>query len=105
MVFVHHTPYMGWLAQRKYFARQPSRAATYSHRRPGLSSHHGGGAILTVGTIELLLLVAPLVALAAGRFSVPYNVGLRLARSSPSFWHPFPSVVLFRLLIFSLLLP
>src|SRR5260370_12486016 len=92
MVFVHHTPYMGWLAQRKYFARQPSRAATYSHRRPGLSSHHGGSAILTVGAIELFLLVAALVALAAGRFCVPFSRWVLLSRGVPSFWLPFSAV-------------
>ena len=61
--------------------------------------------VLSVGTIELLLLVAAIVAMAARRFRIPYGVGLVLAGIAVSLWPHFPEVELSRELIFIVLLP
>ena len=64
-----------------------------------------GAVVLSVGTIELLLLVAAIVAIAARRFHIPYGVGLVLAGIALSLWPHFPQIELSRELIFIVLLP
>ena len=61
--------------------------------------------VLSVGTIELLLLVAAIVAIAARRLHIPYGVGLVLAGIALSLWPHFPEIQLSRELIFIVLLP
>src|SRR5437879_3568589 len=61
--------------------------------------------VLSVGTIELLLLVAAIVAMTARRFRIPYGVGLVLAGIALSLWPHFPEIELSRELIFVVLLP
>jgi CPA1 family monovalent cation:H+ antiporter len=61
--------------------------------------------VLSVGTIELLLLVAAIVAMAARRLRIPYGVGLVLAGIALSLWPHFPEIELSRELIFIVLLP
>lgn len=61
--------------------------------------------VLSVATIELLLLVAAIVAIAARRLRIPYGVGLVLAGIALSLWPHFPEIQLSRELIFIVLLP
>jgi CPA1 family monovalent cation:H+ antiporter len=60
---------------------------------------------LSVGTIELLLLVAAIVAMLARRFRMPYSVGLVVAGISLSLLHVLPQIRFSRELIFTILLP
>jgi CPA1 family monovalent cation:H+ antiporter len=60
---------------------------------------------LSVGTIELLLLVAAIVAMLARRFRMPYSVGLVVAGISLSLLHVLPPIRFSRELIFTILLP
>jgi CPA1 family monovalent cation:H+ antiporter len=60
---------------------------------------------LSVGTIELLLLVAAIVAMLARRFRMPYSVGLVVAGISLSLLNVLPPIRFSRELIFTILLP
>lgn len=60
---------------------------------------------LTVGRVELLLLVAAIVAMAAKRLRVPYSVGLVIAGIALALWPRLAVVGLTRELIFTVLLP
>ncbi len=60
---------------------------------------------LSVGTIELLLLVAAIVAMLARRFRMPYSVGLVVAGLALSLLHASPQIRFSRELIFTILLP
>jgi CPA1 family monovalent cation:H+ antiporter len=60
---------------------------------------------LSVGTIELLLLIAAIVAMLARRFRMPYSVGLVVAGISLSLLHVLPQIRFSRELIFTILLP
>jgi CPA1 family monovalent cation:H+ antiporter len=60
---------------------------------------------VSVGTIELLLLVAAIVAMLARRFRMPYSVGLVVAGISLSLLHVVPPIRFSRELIFTILLP
>ncbi len=60
---------------------------------------------LSLGTIELLLLIAAIVAISAKRFRVPYSVGLVLAGIALSLWSRLPHIELSRELLFTVLLP
>jgi monovalent cation:H+ antiporter, CPA1 family len=61
--------------------------------------------VLSLATIELLLLVTAIVAIAARRLRIPYGVGLVLAGIALSLWPHFPEIQLSRELIFIVLLP
>lgn len=60
---------------------------------------------ISLGTIELLLFVAAIVAMGTRRFRVPYSVGLVLAGIILSFWPQLPEIGFSRELIFTVLLP
>jgi CPA1 family monovalent cation:H+ antiporter len=60
---------------------------------------------LSLGMIELLLLIAAIVAILAKRFGLPYSVGLVVAGIVLSIWPRLPHVGLSRELIFTVLLP
>lgn len=60
---------------------------------------------LGVGTIEILLLVAAIVAMLARRFHMPYSVGLVIAGIALSLLHTLPPVRFSRELVFTILLP
>ena len=60
---------------------------------------------LSVGKVEVLLLVAAIVAMAAKRLRVPYSVGLVVAGIVLSLWPRLAVVGLTRELIFTVLLP
>ena len=60
---------------------------------------------LSVGTIEVLLLVAAVVAMLARRFHMPYSVGLVVAGIALSLLHALPPIRFSRELIFTILLP
>lgn len=60
---------------------------------------------LSLGQVELLLLIAAIVAMAAKRFRVPYSVGLVAAGILLSLWPRLPGIGLTRELIFTVLLP
>ena len=60
---------------------------------------------LSVGTIELLLLIAAIVAMLARRFRMPYSVGLVVAGVGLSLFHALPQIQFSRQLIFTILLP
>jgi CPA1 family monovalent cation:H+ antiporter len=60
---------------------------------------------LSIETIELLLLVAAIVAMLARRFRLPYTVGLVVAGISLSLLPGLPQIELSRELIFTVLLP
>jgi CPA1 family monovalent cation:H+ antiporter len=60
---------------------------------------------LHVATLELLLLVAAVVAMLARRLRIPYSVGLVLAGVALSFLKAAPKVALSRDLVFTVLLP
>ena len=60
---------------------------------------------LSVGTIEVLLLIAAIVAMVARRFRMPYSVGLIIAGIALSLLHVSPQVQLSKELIFTILLP
>ena len=57
-----------------------------------------------VGTIELLLLIVAIVAMAARRFRIPYSVALVVAGISMSLFTAAPQVQLSRELVFTCLL-
>jgi CPA1 family monovalent cation:H+ antiporter len=60
---------------------------------------------LNVGTVEVLLLIAAIVAMVARRFRVPYSVALVVAGISLSLLTALPKVQLSRELVFTILLP
>ena len=60
---------------------------------------------LQIGQLEVLLLVAALVAILAARLRVPYVVGLVIAGIALSFFHLKPELDLTKELIFTALLP
>jgi monovalent cation:H+ antiporter, CPA1 family len=60
---------------------------------------------LSVGTIEVLLLIAAIVAMLARRFRMPYSVGLVIAGIALSLLHVSPQMQFSRELIFTILLP
>ena len=60
---------------------------------------------LQIGQLEVLLLVAALVAILAARLRVPYMVGLVIAGIALSFFHLKPDLDLTKELIFTALLP
>ena len=60
---------------------------------------------VSIGTIELLLLIAAIVAMLARRFRVPYSVGLVLAGLVLSLLPALPQVRFSKELIFTVLLP
>ncbi len=60
---------------------------------------------INVGTVELLLLVAAIVAMLARRLRMPYSVGLVVAGIALSLFHAAPQIIFSRDLIFTILLP
>ena len=60
---------------------------------------------LSLGMLELLLLIAAIVAIAAKRCHVPYSVGLVLAGIALSFFPHLPAIGLTQQLIYTILLP
>jgi len=60
---------------------------------------------LTVGMVELLLLVAAVIAIAAKRLRIPYSVGLVVAGIAISLWPRAAGIGLSHQLLFSVLLP
>ena len=60
---------------------------------------------LQIGELEVLLLVAALVAILAARLRVPYVVGLVVAGIALSFFHLQPQLDLTKELVFTALLP
>lgn len=60
---------------------------------------------LSVTTLELLLLIAAIVAMLARRFRMPYSVGLVIAGIALSLSHALPQIPLSKELIFTILLP
>src|SRR2546423_9952703 len=60
---------------------------------------------LSIETIELLLLVATIVAMLARRFHLPYSAGLVVAGVGLSLFPALPHIQFSRTLIFTVLLP